>query len=135
MEFSAIKEARGSDANAIKKSTLFLTLPLNDPLQRGYKLMNEPYVEWEKAVQICQNHGARLPVLDTKETIDIVKSCMDNVDLEEFTALEDWDSGSRRVWLGLIYDSSPRNLYGSQPKGKYNTFHRSRNNYPIFLSI
>ena len=29
----------GSDANAINNSILLLTLPLNDPLQRGYKLV------------------------------------------------------------------------------------------------
>ena len=108
---------------------------MNDSLQRGYRFLNETYIEWEDARKKCQSLGARLPVLDTRETIDIVKSYMNNVDLEEFTALEDWDQGGRRVWLGLIYDSSPRNLYDSQPRGKYNTFHSSRKNYPIFLSI
>ena len=51
-----------------------------------------------------QSLGARLPVLDTKETIDIVKSYLDKADPEELKALEEWDQSSRRVWLGLNFN-------------------------------
>merc|ERR1712128_245763 len=37
--------------------------------KRGYKFLNESYMEWENATTKCQSLGARLPVLDTKETI------------------------------------------------------------------
>ena len=74
-------------------------------LQRGYKFLNESYMEWENATTKCQSLGARLPVLDTKETIDIVKSYLDKADPEELRALEEWDQSSRRVWLGLNFNS------------------------------
>ena len=61
--------------------------------------MNESYTEWENAKTKCQSLGARLPVLDTKETIDIVMSYLHNSDPEE-----EWDESSRRVWLGLIFN-------------------------------
>ena len=73
-------------------------------MQRGYKFLNESYIEWENATNKCQSLGARLPVLDTKETIDIVKSYLDKADPEELKALEEWDQSSRRVWLGLNFN-------------------------------
>ena len=72
-------------------------------MQRGYKFLNESYIEWEDATHKCQSLGARLPVLDTKETIDIVKSYLDNADPEELKALAEWDQSSKRVWLGLNF--------------------------------
>ena len=70
--------------------------------------MNESYTEWDNAKNKCQNLGARLPVLDTKETIDIVQSYIIKADPEneEFSALSDSDSdqSSRRVWVGLIFN-------------------------------
>ena len=70
--------------------------------------MNESYTEWENAETKCQSLGARLPVLDTKQTIDIVKSYLINVDPEEFSALDEWEGreweGGGRVWLGLIFN-------------------------------
>ena len=59
--------------------------------------MNESYTEWENAETKCQSLGARLPVLDTKETIDIVKSYLHNIGHEGHQS-------SRRVWLGLIFN-------------------------------
>ena len=59
-------------------------------------------MEWENATVKCQSLGARLPVLDTKETIDIVKKYLGEADPE---SLEQWDQSSRRVWLGLNYNS------------------------------
>jgi len=73
--------------------------------KRGYKFLNESYMEWENATTKCQSLGARLPVLDTKETIDIVKSYLSKADPEELRALEEWDQSSRRVWLGLNFNS------------------------------
>ena len=61
-------------------------------------------MEWENATTKCQSLGARLPVLDTKETIDIVKSYLSQADPEELRALEEWDQSSRRVWLGLNFN-------------------------------
>merc|ERR1719167_95593 len=72
--------------------------------KRGYKFLNESYMEWENATTKCQSLGARLPVLDTKETIDIVKSYLSQADPEELRALEEWDQSSRRVWLGLNFN-------------------------------
>ena len=90
----------GQQGNNQKKITF-----LNDSLQRGYRFLNETYIEWEDARKKCQSLGARLPVLDTKETIDIVKSYLDNADPEELKALAEWDQSSRRVWLGLNFSS------------------------------
>lgn len=72
--------------------------------KRGYKFLNESYMEWENATTKCQSLGARLPVLDTKETIDIVKSYLSQADPEELRALEEWDQSSRRIWLGLNFN-------------------------------
>lgn len=71
-------------------------------------------MEWDNATAKCQGLGARLPVLDSKETIDIVKKYINEADPEELRALEEWDQSSRRVsrtsttlttqvWLGLNY--------------------------------
>ena len=54
-------------------------------------------MEWENATNKCQSLGARLPVLDSKETIDIVKKYINEADPEELRALEEWDQSSRRV--------------------------------------
>ena len=72
-------------------------------MQRGYKFLNEGYIEWEDAREKCQSLSARLPILDTKKTIDIVKTYLDKADPEELTALQPWDQSSRRVWLGLNF--------------------------------
>jgi len=70
--------------------------------KRGYRMFDEEYVEWENATAKCQELGARLPVLSDTETIKIVKKYLDEAEFEVF---EQWDRSSRRVWLGLQYDS------------------------------
>merc|ERR1719460_2025246 len=65
-------------------------------------MFDEEYVEWENATAKCQELGARLPVLSDTETIKIVKKYLDEAEFEVF---EQWDRSSRRVWLGLQYDS------------------------------
>ena len=47
--------------------------------------------------------GARLPVLDLMETIDIVKKYLATA---KFTVFHQWNRSSRRVWLGLNFDRS-----------------------------
>jgi len=69
---------------------------------RGYKMFDEEYLEWENATQKCQALGARLPVLSDAATIKIVKKYLDTADFDVF---EQWDRSSRRVWLGLKYSS------------------------------
>merc|ERR1719228_1728452 len=59
--------------------------------KRGYKFLNESYMEWDNATSKCQSLGARLPVLDSKETIDIVKKYLSEASSAEFTSLEQWD--------------------------------------------
>merc|ERR1711899_292192 len=61
--------------------------------------LNETYVDY--AFNHCENLRARLPVLDSLETIEIIKGYLEEFN---FTVLEQWDRSSRRVWLGLIYD-------------------------------
>merc|ERR1719347_363575 len=68
--------------------------------KRGYRMFDEEYVEWENATRKCQELGARLPVLSDKETINIVIKYLKEASFEVF---EQWDSSSRRVWLGLQY--------------------------------
>jgi len=68
--------------------------------KRGYRMFDEEYVEWENATRMCQELGARLPVLSDKETINIVLKYLKEATFEVF---EQWDSSSRRVWLGLQY--------------------------------
>merc|ERR1740129_2351038 len=69
---------------------------------RGYKMFDEEYLEWDNATQKCQALGARLPVLSDAATIKIVKKYLDTADFDVF---EQWDRSSRRVWLGLQYSS------------------------------
>ena len=64
-------------------------------------MFDDRYVEWDVAVDECEKLGARLPVLDSKETIDIVQKYIETAN---FTALEQWDRSSRRVWLGLNFN-------------------------------
>merc|ERR1711892_996963 len=71
--------------------------------KRGYRMFDEEYVEWENATRMCQELGARLPVLSDKETINIVLKYLKEATFEVF---EQWDSSSRRVWLGLQYQPS-----------------------------
>ena len=66
-------------------------------------MFDDKYVEWETAVDDCEKLGARLPVLDSKETIDIVQKYLET---SNFTVFEQWDRSSRRVWLGLNFDRS-----------------------------
>jgi len=68
---------------------------------KHYKLFDDKYVEFDEAFQQCQDLGARLPVLDTTQTIGIVKKYLE---VHNFTVFEEWDKSSRRVWIGLLYD-------------------------------
>ena len=68
---------------------------------KQYRMFYDRFVEWEEAHTRCDELGARLPVLDSKETIDIIKKYLD---VSNFTVFEQWDRSSRRVWLGLIYN-------------------------------
>jgi len=63
-------------------------------------MFDEEYVEYENATRKCQELGARLPVLSDRETINIVIKYLKEATFEVF---EQWDSSSRRVWLGLQY--------------------------------
>jgi len=65
--------------------------------------LNSTYVDFEFAFNHCENLRARLPVLDSLETIEVVKGYLE---IFNFTVLEQWDRSSRRVWLGLLYDRS-----------------------------
>merc|ERR1711899_261355 len=65
--------------------------------------LNSTYVDFEFALSHCENLRARLPVLDSQETIEVVKGYLKDFN---FTVLEQWDRSSRRVWLGLLYDRS-----------------------------
>ena len=51
---------------------------------RGYKMFDEEYLEWENATQKCQALGARLPVLSDAATIKIVKKYLDTADFDVF---------------------------------------------------
>lgn len=66
---------------------------------KSYKMFDNAYVEFQNASDTCTELGARLPVLDTAETIAIVKKYMEE---SNFTVFEQWDRSSRRVWLGLV---------------------------------
>ena len=50
---------------------------------RGYKMFDEEYLEWENATQKCQALGARLPVLSDAATIKIVKKYLDTADFDD----------------------------------------------------
>ena len=51
---------------------------------RGYKMFDEEYLEWDNATQKCQALGARLPVLSDAATIKIVKKYLDTADFDVF---------------------------------------------------
>ncbi|CAB4053923.1 unnamed protein product [Lepeophtheirus salmonis] len=70
---------------------------------KHYRIFDDSYVEFDNATAKCEELGARLPVLDSPETIKIVKKYLEQ---SNFTVFEQWDRSSRRVWLGLIL--SPR---------------------------
>jgi len=70
---------------------------------KHYKMFDDKYVEFDEAVSQCEELGARLPVLDSAETIKIVKKYLE---VHNFSVFEQWDRSSRRVWLGLMYDRS-----------------------------
>ena len=58
-----------------------------------YKLSSGPYVEFDEADKKCKDLGARLPVLDSQDTIDVIRNYMK---IKEFPP-----GDIRRVWLGL----------------------------------
>ena len=58
-----------------------------------YKLSTGPYVEFDEADKTCKDLGARLPVLDSQDTIDVIRNYMKK---KEFPP-----GDIRRVWLGL----------------------------------
>jgi len=70
---------------------------------KHYRMFDDKYVEFENATKHCEDMGARLPVLDSQETIEIIKKYLET---SNFTVFEQWDRSSRRVWLGLNYDRS-----------------------------
>lgn len=70
---------------------------------KHYRMFDDKYVEFENATKHCEDMGARLPVLDSPETIEIIKKYLET---SNFTVFEQWDRSSRRVWLGLNYDRS-----------------------------
>jgi len=69
---------------------------------RSYRMFDDKYVTFENATQQCQDLGARLPVLDSDETIDIIKNYLETYNFSVFE--EQWDRSSRRIWLGLVLD-------------------------------
>ena len=70
---------------------------------KHYRMVYDRFVEWEEAHARCDELGARLPVLDSKETIDIIKKYLDTANFPDFADAE-WDRSFRRVWLGLIFN-------------------------------
>lgn len=70
---------------------------------KHYKMFDEEYLEWDEALTKCSELGARLPVLDSVETIGIIKTYLET---SNFTVFEQWDRSSRRIWIGLVYDRS-----------------------------
>ena len=48
-------------------------------------MFDDKYVEWDEAVKHCEELGARLPVLDSTDTIDIVKKYLE---ISNFTVFE-----------------------------------------------
>ena len=65
----------------------------------SYKMVYGMYVTFQNASDTCAELGARLPVLDTIETIKIIQKYTEEFN---FTDLEVWDRSSRRVWVGLV---------------------------------
>ena len=47
-------------------------------------MFDDRYVTFDNASQQCQELGARLPVLDTEETIDIVKNYLETYNFTVF---------------------------------------------------
>ena len=47
-------------------------------------MFDDKYVEWDEAVKHCEELGARLPILDTADTIDIVKQYLDKSNFSVF---------------------------------------------------
>ena len=43
-----------------------------------YKLLSGPYVLFDEADKKCKDLGARLPVLDSQDTIDVIRNYMKN---------------------------------------------------------
>jgi hypothetical protein len=48
-------------------------------------MFDDKYVEFDDAVKHCEELGARLPVLDSAETIEIIKTCLET---SNFTVFE-----------------------------------------------
>merc|ERR1712186_225636 len=57
-------------------------------------------MEFDNATEHCTGLAARLPVLDSTATIEIIKKYLAEAN---FTVFEQWDRSSRRVWIGLMY--------------------------------
>ncbi|XP_059091847.1 uncharacterized protein LOC131887293 isoform X2 [Tigriopus californicus] len=68
---------------------------------KSYKMFDDAYVEFDNATDHCNELGARLPVLDSAETIKIIMAYLEE---SNFTVFEQWDRSSRRIWLGLTLD-------------------------------
>lgn len=47
-------------------------------------MFDDKYVEWDEAVKHCEELGARLPVLDSTETIEIISSYLENSNFSVF---------------------------------------------------
>ena len=77
-------------------------------LGKHYRMFDDRYVDFETATHHCEELGARLPVLYSKETIDIVQKYLE---ISNFSNFEQWDRSSRRVWLGLVFDRSSEVLH------------------------
>ena len=71
-------------------------------------MFDEEYVEFDNANKHCNGLGARLPVLDSQETIEIVKKYLDNFEQWDEYSDPKWDLNwsYRRVWLGMNFDKS-----------------------------
>lgn len=53
-------------------------------LGRSYRMFDDKYVDYDNATEQCRNLGARLPVLDTEETIEIVIDYMKEYNFSVF---------------------------------------------------
>lgn len=47
-------------------------------------MFDDKYVEWDEALVQCQDLGARLPVLDSKETIEIIQGYLETYNFTVF---------------------------------------------------
>ena len=77
---------------------------------RGYKMFDEEYLEWDNATQKCQALGARLPVLSDAATIKIVKKYLDTADFDVFE-VKSWKN-QFLVWLIILCSN------GTDPAGE-----------------